>query len=231
MTPASQAIAPAAQSTNPDPGFEGFRFDRTVEALIDTGAQLSRETVWLDLGCNQGQFLRRLVAKYQLRAIGCDDWPASQKSMEDAHWDYFQADLDRNLPWTGEADVVSALEVLEHMVDTDGFLARVLRVLRPGGYLLLSTPNINSLRNRITVPLGVYPTGLEYRTVIHHVRLYNPTVLRNHLHASGFTNIGIRGVSFLPMSSGLGTIAVSQQLAKLFPALCANIIAVAQRPR
>ena len=229
MTTAAPDAMMQTNTDEEDIGFDAFRFDRTIDALLEQGARPSPETVWLDLGCHQGQLLRRVIRRFGVKGIGFDDWPAALKSAADARWQYFQANLDKELPWRGEADVVSALEVLEHMVDTDGFLDRILAILKPGGYLVLSTPNINSLRNRITVPLGIYPTGLEYRTVIHHVRLYNPQMLREHLSARGFVDIRMRGVSFLPVSRGLGTSALSEHLATRFPALCANVIAVARR--
>jgi 2-polyprenyl-3-methyl-5-hydroxy-6-metoxy-1,4-benzoquinol methylase len=113
---------------------------------------------------------------------------------------------------------------------TDGFLRRIFDRLMPGGWALFSTPNINSLRNRITVPLGIYPTGLEYRNVIHHVRLYNTSTLMRHLRDTGFERIAIRGVAFLPFSSPYGESWLSARLANSLPSLCSNIIAVARKP-
>ena len=46
------------------------------------------------------------------------------------------------LPFTDESlDVVVAFEIVEHLKDATGFLRELRRVLRPGGLLLLSTPN------------------------------------------------------------------------------------------
>ena len=203
---------------------DDFRFQRAIDFLMDAGADIDAGTTWLDLGCHRGQFLKKLIRSFGLRGLGSDDW-----EQEHAAWEYRQADLDRELPWSEPVDVVSALEVLEHMIDTDGFLRRVYDILKPNGWMLISTPNINSLRNRVTVPLGRYPMGLEYRTVIHHVRLYNPTVLEQHLYASGFTNVRSRDISFLPLSGSFGTGWASRLLADRFPSLCSNILAIAQK--
>jgi 2-polyprenyl-3-methyl-5-hydroxy-6-metoxy-1,4-benzoquinol methylase len=212
-------------------GSEDFRFQRAIDFLVDAGADIAEKTTWLDLGCHQGQFLKKLISSFGLRALGSDDWDPALKSATDAGWEYRQADLDRELPWSEPVDVVSALEVLEHMIDTDGFLQRVHYILKPGGWTLISTPNINSLRNRVTVPLGRYPTGLEYRTVIHHVRLYNPTVLAQHLYATRFTtNVQVRGISFLPLQGSFGIGRISRLLADRFPSLCNNILAITQKP-
>ena len=46
------------------------------------------------------------------------------------------------LPETdGSLDIVLSFDVLEHIPDTDGHLREVRRVLKPGGYYLLQTPN------------------------------------------------------------------------------------------
>ncbi len=166
-----------------------------------------------------------------IRPLGVDDWPPELKGATDHAWNYLQADLEKGLPPTEPIDVISALEVIEHVTDTDRFLEETMARLKPGGWLLLSTPNINSLRNRITVPLGVYPTGLEYRNQIHHVRLYNPACLARHLASKGFREIRMRGVSFLPMRvSAAGRSWISVRLANLLPQLCNNFIAVARKP-
>ena len=55
---------------------------------------------------------------------------------------------------TDKVDTVFALEVIEHMIDTDVFLDRIHTCLKEKGLLVISTPNINNLRNRVLVPLG-----------------------------------------------------------------------------
>src|SRR5262249_24203647 len=126
-----------------------------------------------------------------------DDWQAHLKN--DDSWRYFQRDLAKGIQLDEKFPFISALEVIEHIVNTDAFLRDCNEHLNHNGLLLLKTPNINSLRNRVTVPLGKYPVGLEYRIVVHHVRLYNPSVLRRHLEEHGFSVQMVRGVNFLPM--------------------------------
>ena len=103
--------------------------------------------------------------------------------------------------------------------------------LQEGGFLILSTPNINSLRNRIKVPLGHYPAGLEYKNNIHHVRLYNLCSLKNHLREHGFEVPEAIGVNFLPARLLTNNVlrALSDRLANALPQLCSNFIVVARR--
>jgi 2-polyprenyl-3-methyl-5-hydroxy-6-metoxy-1,4-benzoquinol methylase len=152
-----------------------------------------------------------------IRPLGSDVWPEDLKNAADADSDYRQADFEEELPISEPADVISALEALEHIIDTDRFLKRVHEALKPDAYVLISTPNINSLRNRLTVPFGAYPNGLECRNLIHHVRLYNPAFLRQQILDTGFSDVLMCGVSFLPLSGRLGTSSLSIALANRLP--------------
>lgn len=94
--------------------------------------------------------------------------------------------------------MISTLEVIEHIVDTDGFLRRAFDALSPGCWV---------------VP-----------TVIHHVRIYNAAVLGQQLEATDFEQIHLRGVALLPFSMGLGRTRSREILADTFPTQCSNII-------
>ena len=206
-----------------------YRYMRGIQLLLQSGCLITPDTKWLDLGCHQGYFCRLLIDHFCIRPVGSDVWEPQLKSANDSGWDYFQADFETGLPPCESVSVISALEVIEHIVDTDSFIQRIHGKLTPGGWVLISTPNINSLRNRIMVPFGVYPVGLEYRNIIHHVRLYNLMMLTQQLREHGFRNIKMGGVAFLPLSLPFGRGAVSRLLAELLPSLSSNLLVAAQR--
>jgi SAM-dependent methyltransferase len=54
-------------------------------------------------------------------------------------------------------DIVFAGEVIEHIFDGRRFLEQIHRVLRPGGAVALTTPDLLVLVNRIVMPLGKMP--------------------------------------------------------------------------
>ena len=129
----------------------------------------------LDLACVSGQ--RRLIH-------------ANGSTFEyDAH----QVDLDREpYPFPGASfDQVVCMEVIEHLcVDPMFMLAEINRVLKPGGRLLLTTPNITSLASVYLQIWGQHPAigrqtygpGITDR----HNREYTPGEIRTMLAAAGF---------------------------------------------
>ena len=226
-----------------------YRFSRVV-ALVKKVAPVAPRGKWLDLGCHLGQFLRVVDAEFEAQLTGIDQYArdealallakyygievARADDVLDPSWRYFTREIDKGgLALAERFDVISALEVLEHMVDTDAFLETCAEHLVPGGLLVISTPNINSLRNRVQVPLGKYPAGLEFRNLIHHVRLYNRDALVSHMAAHGFERVGLRGVNFLP-SRWLRTSVVrafDRALADRIPSLCGCLIGVFRKSR
>lgn len=87
----------------------------------------------------------------RLRKIGFD------VTATDIHADQFQpkeiplvtADLNRGFPFPDATfDTVVALEIIEHVENPNQFLREIARVLRPGGHVVLSTPNILCMRSR-----------------------------------------------------------------------------------
>ncbi|MFF5992253.1 class I SAM-dependent methyltransferase [Prauserella flavalba] len=76
---------------------------------------------------------------------------------------------------TATVDVVANFQVIEHLWDQNGFLAECLRVLRPGGRLLVTTPNRLTFTPGSDTPLNPY-----------HTRELAPSELDGLLRANGF---------------------------------------------
>ena len=71
------------------------------------------------------------------------------------------ADLNLRLPYDdGTFDVVCSNQVIEHLSDTDTFVAELHRVLRPGGFAVTSTENLASWHNVASLTLGWQPFSL-----------------------------------------------------------------------
>lgn len=115
------------------------------------------------------------------------------------------------IPFTDkEFDIVIATELIEHILETRLFLKEINRVLKVGGELILSTPNLASLWNRISLLFGsgrgfapwrifkgksAYnpPSSLAYPYQNIHIRFFTFGSLKEILEKSGFRVIYIGG--------------------------------------
>lgn len=101
----------------------------------------------LDIACGTG-YGTRLLSHVAARVVGGD---ISLESVSSALRRYHAANVDyvcldaQEFPFReGSFDVVVSLETVEHLVEAERFLDECVRVLRPGGTLVLSTPNKES---------------------------------------------------------------------------------------
>lgn len=143
--------------TAPDLEFTGERIvpGKTAEALfreheeryVFAGQYVSGKDV-LDVACGTGvgaSFLRSAGAR---KVLGLDIDPdaIAFASSKYADCEFAQSDAtDLCLP-DNSVDVVASFETLEHLKDQRRFLMECRRVLRPGGLLICSTPNLRISR-------------------------------------------------------------------------------------
>jgi 2-polyprenyl-3-methyl-5-hydroxy-6-metoxy-1,4-benzoquinol methylase len=85
-------------------------------------------------------------------------------------------------------DFVVSLEVLEHLADPSSHLQELARITRPGGLLLLTTPNFDGLSRRWL--------GTRWRVVDPgHIGYFTPRTLRLSLHRAGYKRLHVRSRS------------------------------------
>jgi 2-polyprenyl-3-methyl-5-hydroxy-6-metoxy-1,4-benzoquinol methylase len=85
-------------------------------------------------------------------------------------------------------DTVTLLDTIEHLGDPERAMAEIFRILKPGGRLILNTPDLRSISRRV---LGESWTIL---TPAEHLQYYTAKTLRGTLEKTGFTVIGIRNL-------------------------------------
>jgi SAM-dependent methyltransferase len=154
------------------------RLTQFTEAVLDltaTGGQL------LDLGCGSGELARHLAA-VGYRVTGCDIAvrmlrQAAAADREHAiRWIRLEPRW-RTLPFTAESlDAVVAASVLEYVRDPAAVLAECARVLRPGGVLLCTVPNVAA-----PVRWLEWPLGLAVRTPLARIARSGPHRLGQYL--------------------------------------------------
>ena len=101
----------------------------------------------LDVGCGKGRFLAAARdAGWQV--MGVEFEPTSAAAARHNHGVEVVPGDFLKVPLDGDFDVVTMWHVLEHLPDPAAAVARAVELLRPGGRLVLSVPNIDSLQAR-----------------------------------------------------------------------------------
>jgi SAM-dependent methyltransferase len=115
---------------------------------------------WLDIGCGRGDLLREIRDEWQPSSLGGIDpidWLA-EDLREDVRFEELPAEeADRLEP----ADRVLMIEVVEHLEAPWRALRSAAGRVAPGGWLVVSTPNLATLRNRLE--LGLRGTLTSFR--------------------------------------------------------------------
>jgi len=162
----------------------------TFERVL-ASTHLPTDPLILDLGCGAGTYCR-FLRKRGFRIIGLDySFPILRRAQD------LQGDEEirllngeaYDLPLSNQSvGVVVCIGVLQTLTDEKRALKEINRVLKPGGVLFLDGINALGLNELI-----------NWKPV-HHLKTYNPFVLRKYLEQNGFQKLKIIGTYILPSS-------------------------------
>ena len=117
----------------------------------------------LDVGCYDGQFISSVVDAGERHIVGLDVSNSALAAAARRGLLPVRAQVEAALPFASAtfATVVAA-EVIEHVFDTQAVVRELARVLMPGGWLALTTPNLVALSGRAQLVLGRSPHNVEF---------------------------------------------------------------------
>lgn len=194
----------------------------------------------VDLGCGTGVSVRALLDGLvdQPTVLGIDWGHGRLREARERGLVPICATLDpAALPLRDAGcDLVVFSEVVEHLVETDVAMAEIHRILRPGGVLYLTTPNLAAWFNRLLLSAGRQPVFSEVSTskvygrpgsqVVGHLRLFTLRALIPFVEAHGFRIVGVGGAPY--HDTPRRAKGVDRLLAKV-PSLAADLVVVARR--
>lgn len=163
------------ERTVPGIAEENYWFRRHEAAYLHLLGRCA-DAVVLEAGCGEG-YGAQLIRTVARRVIALDYDELTSRHVASTYpaLDVLRGNLAM-LPLRDESvDVVANLQVIEHLWDQEGFLAECRRVLRPGGTLIVTTPNRLTFSPGQDTPLNPF-----------HTRELAPSELDEMLREAGF---------------------------------------------
>ena len=135
----------------------------THELIVETALRyVSPGVTALDLGAGSGALAERLIAA-GFRVTAADVTNYFELRTEFVQLDCNDPDFDRIL--AREFDLITSVEVIEHLENPTAFLRSIARLLKPNGVALLTTPNVENVPARLKfLRRGVVRTMDEHST-------------------------------------------------------------------
>ncbi len=153
----------------------------------------------LDVGCGAG-LLAEPLARLGAKVTGIDAAPEviavarDHAAGQGLEVDYRHAAVE---DVAGRFDLVTSMEVIEHVADPRAFLARLAARLAPGGLMILSTPN-RTARSRLLMITNAESIGQIPKGTHDHGKFITPDEMQAMMAAVGLTVIDREGIAFSP---------------------------------
>jgi len=158
-----------------DAGFHAL--EKKIFSGIDNNDKNAAPSI-LDIGCATGAVLQSLRGR-GWRVTGVEISPSAEYAVKTRGLDVRNLPLEENKFPSNSFDVVLASHLIEHLNDPHGFLSETHRILRNGGYIFVTTPNIDGFQSRIF--------GNRWRSAIFdHLYLFSKKTLLKLLKKTGF---------------------------------------------
>jgi len=158
----------------------------------------------LDIGCGGG-LLCEAMAMHSAQvtgldiSTGCIEVAQQHQKLNNLSIEYLNTTVeDYSATHNQKFDLITCMEMLEHVPDPASIISSAAKLLHPNGHLFLSTIN-RSLRSWLSTivaaehMLGIIPKGTH-----HYSGFIRPSELCQWLRACGFSIEDISGVKYIP---------------------------------
>lgn len=167
------------------PASEAARRERIfvprVDRILDICTKYSVETnALLEVGAGFGTFCAELKSRGVFgRVVGVEPTPGLANTCRERGIEIVESPIEQvDFGSSGLFDVVVSFEVIEHLFSPADFVSHMLRMLKPGGLVVLTCPNGKGFDIEA---LGTASTSVDHE----HLNYFNPTSLAGMLASGG----------------------------------------------
>lgn len=160
----------------------------------------------LDVGCGGG-ILSESLAKSGAQVSALDMSPElinvakHHSQMNNLSINYFTTSIEEYVDQHSDRfDVITCMELLEHVPDPQSIIASCAKLLKPNGYLFLSTINRNMKAYLFTILGAEYVLKLLPKHTHDYAKFIRPSELSSVLRAENFNVEKIKGLEYNPMN-------------------------------
>ncbi|MFA5927121.1 MAG: class I SAM-dependent methyltransferase [Patescibacteria group bacterium] len=221
-------------------GWENL-YEKKREYLYQKLRPFHKGDLALELGPADGIMTQKLAKDFKkiIMVDGSQDFlDQAKKKIKSKHIESVCAlfeDFETNLKF----DTIFMTHILEHLDDPIKVLKNAREWLRPGGHVLISVPNANSIHRLIGVKMGLLAEKdslNEQDKLLGHKRIYTPELLRQHVRSAGLKEIYFGGIMLKPISNRQIEEQWSKEMIDAFfaagedmPELCSEINLIATK--
>lgn len=221
-------------------------FDREKISVKLLKKEDAKNKKLLDVGCGVGFFMNEIAKSgSKIKLYGVDYSEYNIKQAKKLPFEFKRCNIEEGIPYdNGFFDVIYAAELIEHLVNPDYFLSECSRLLKKGGVIMVTTPNLSAWYNRLLLLFGIQPLFYETSTVdpkvgggpirrlkqgtipVGHIRIFTIRAMIDLLESQGFVVETVKGAHFAALPKSVRWI---DDIVKHYPRLASGMIIVARK--
>jgi len=160
---------------NPEKSVRKFEWQGILK-IIGSLIHITPQIRWLDYGCGNGGLVRYVRNSSKCDTVGFEEGAIAEQAIKKG---IPIMNRDKLLSMSGQFDIVTAIEVLEHIPNPLQILGEIYKLLKRPGLFFYTTANAKPFRDKI----------LKWRYSVPeiHVSLYEPENMKQALIKTGFS--------------------------------------------
>ncbi len=168
--------------------------DDRVTKVLNLLPRGAPDPVYLDIGCSTGSATMLVAKRIGASVVKGVDFVHTEEAAKKGV-DAVSCDLNSGgaLPYEDKTfNIVTCMETMEHIHDTDFLLSELYRVLKDDGTAIVDIPRLDSLMNILLLAFGFQPPGVECSARARYGAINKGSILTGHV--SYFTKRAFREI-------------------------------------